>query len=250
MKFKVIREAALKQWLDGTKRQRQSGSDDFTESFECTWQRKFGKPEDMGEEHYSVFCSMGEWNTIITDHLTDTRWDDLDFDNESDRDTLFRQYSKLFLACSEILTDYQDILTTLYEGKRLSSHDLSNKKGNSRKTLEKYNSRQDIKKVFNYLNQVCKHKCNNLHMCNHHLKIHFQDSDKKNASSKTITIHTLSEYMGENAKKSADTVEVPSLNFIVKLLLNGYKILDEEFRTDKKRFDTFCKLYEGKSCRA
>lgn len=66
--------------MEGTSRQRINEHDNIEQSYECNWQLKYQAPDKAQQDHYSIFCSMGEWNTIITDYLTDKRWDALDFD--------------------------------------------------------------------------------------------------------------------------------------------------------------------------
>lgn len=250
MKYKQIREAAYAQWITGTNRKRVSESDDISSSYECDWQRKFKTPEDASDDHHSVFCSIGEWNTIITDYLTDERWDDLDYANEEDRDVIFRQYTKLLLAVSEILTDFQDALSTFREGKILDTRDLKNNNNTSRGQLEKYAGENAIFNAFEFINNVCKHKLTKFHMCNHHLHIYFADSGLPAPTNETITITNLSQYLGRTATKTPETVMMPKLEYFITLLLDGYRILDEQFRGDSTKFEAFCGLYKGQSCRA
>ncbi len=47
-------------------------SDNFDKSIECKWQ---DKAFDYGYTHISVFCSLGQFVTHITDLLRDYRYD-------------------------------------------------------------------------------------------------------------------------------------------------------------------------------
>ncbi len=120
-KFENIRYNSLVYWLKQTKRNI-SIQEQYANSFECDWQNQF-LPIDPSKMHFSVFCSMGDWNTNITDHLEDVRYDEHLFSSEDDKDVLFRYYTRLFLLVSEILTDFQDVLTVFRFG-RLSGIDF------------------------------------------------------------------------------------------------------------------------------
>src|ERR1700678_3058593 len=99
MLFKNVREQALNYWLEQTGRQRQEMSELFVT--ECNWQNKFQVPDPDNGVHYSIFCSMGDWNTNITDMLEDTRYDELDLADLCDAGILFRYYTRFFLVVSE-----------------------------------------------------------------------------------------------------------------------------------------------------
>src|SRR5687768_9394412 len=106
MKYGFIRKAALRYWMQETGRVRnKAGNDELYGSFECRWQNGFEEPSDS-EIHYSIFCSLGEFNTNMTDLLVDDRFDEYDFEVQDQADVLFRQYSRINLTASEILTDF------------------------------------------------------------------------------------------------------------------------------------------------
>lgn len=253
MKYKSIRETALSTWLSGTGRQRSDETDDYSSSFECHWQNKFKDTFDDKDPHYSIFCSIGDWNTNITDYLTDLRFDDLNFSNEEDKDILFRQYTKIFLTFSEIMTDFQDILSTFRQGRLLKEQELNDEKKKSRKKLDEKSSEGNTQSFFKFINNICKHKINNIHFCNHHLFINFADSNSPSLSSNTIRINNLNQFIPKNPtetpRKIADTIEIPKLIDIINTILKGYQIVDEEFRSDPAKFQILCCLYEGESVR-
>lgn len=174
MTFKIIREAALNSWLTETKRQRKNETDEYIESFECRWQTGIEQPINE-TDHYSIFCSIGDWNTNLTDYLTDDRFDHFNFLIEENKDVLFRQYTKILLTASEIMTDFQDILSTFREGKLLTDYEFRDENINSRKELDKKSKIGETQRFFTFINNICKHKINNIHICNHHLNIHFED---------------------------------------------------------------------------
>jgi hypothetical protein len=252
MKFKIVRESILEQWLRGTKRQRKNETDDYTQSFECRWQTCFGQLKNE-DDHYSIFCSIGDWNTNLTDYLTDLRFDELNLTEEPHKDILFRHYTKILLAASEILTDFQDMLSTFRAGKLLTDTELNNEKTASRQELDKKSNPGDTQRIFTFINNICKHKINNIHICNHHLKIHFADSGVASDSSNTIRINNVDLFIPKNPntdpQKTADTIEMPPLPYIIDTIIKGYQIVDETFNADKNKFEKLCTLYKGVSVR-
>ena len=88
--YKEIRLNAKSHWHAVTKRRRNKTqmNDDINNAFECNWQRDLVPPD----KHASIFCSIGEWATSITDFLHDSRFDDYTFSSERQRLALFRHY--------------------------------------------------------------------------------------------------------------------------------------------------------------
>ncbi len=113
--FRNIRQLSLDYWLKETGRQRFNRNEIFSGAFECRWQFRFLTEPQVSDPHISVFCSMGEWNSNIGDLLGDDHFDGLTF-HSSNADVLFRYYTKVLLIASEILTDFQDILTIFRNG--------------------------------------------------------------------------------------------------------------------------------------
>src|SRR2546422_11393446 len=100
MIFQTVRQKELKFWLTKTNRKFKIG-DSFEESFECHWQLEADK---RGKNHISIFCSLGDFATNLTDLLRDKRCDKYKFGLEEERDkALFRYYTRIFLIASELL---------------------------------------------------------------------------------------------------------------------------------------------------
>jgi len=253
MTFEYIRKPALSIWLHETKRVRQDDTDIFSASFECDWQNEFQPPNPNRTDHYSVFCSLGDWNTNLTDIIDDARYDNLDYTDDENGAIILRQYTKVMLITSEILTDFQDILSTFRAGKILKKSKLSNEANISRQMLDKNFPPGTVTNLFEFINNVVKHKLNNIHFCNHHLHLYFVDSGTANTHRSTVTISNLSDYTTKSflffnkPAKVADSIEIPSLTFIISVIINGYKVLDEEFKKAPRAFGIFSKLYLGTS---
>lgn len=248
MIFKDVRTAALNKWLAGTKRHRANESDDISQAYECSWQNLFGTKAENSVDHYSVFCSIGEWNTNLTDYLTDERFDHFDLTDEHAKEVLFRHYTRILLCASEILTDFQDTLSTFNAGHYLTGPQLSQAKGASRTALSANYAPAHVQNLFTYINNVCKHKVNNIHVCNHHLKLHFEETGAC-PSANCITVNDVDDYISKNPddapNKTADTIAVPALTGIIDTLINCYIILDAAFRNDNAAYLAFCDLYLG-----
>ena len=244
--FGPVRESALGFWLSATKREKFSYSDGLHMSFECNWQNNFTNAEEIAVNHCSIFCSMGEWNTLVTDILDDKRLDGLNIEHPANSDALFRFYTKLFLVFSEIMTDFQDVLNIL----RTGSFDFPKRIENeiSRKMLSAYlGSEDELQNWFEFVNNICKHKTKNIHLCNHHIKYSFEDGD--NVCDKDNFIHLYNvknyilDYQSMKNIKRLDTVYVPSLQKILSIIILGYQKVDEEFRKDAERFGRFRELF-------
>ena len=65
---------ALNHWLTETERIREI-NDDYSMSIECIWQDQLVPEED----HNSLFFSLAEWSTNITDLLSEKTYDNLRF---------------------------------------------------------------------------------------------------------------------------------------------------------------------------
>lgn len=248
MKYGIIRKAALKHWMQETGRIRnEAGNDELYGSFECRWQNGFEEPNDS-EVHYSIFCSLGEFNTNMTDLLADARFDEYDFEVQDQADVLFRQYSRINLTASEILTDFQDMLSTFRVGQILNNAQLSQQKDASRTELNQNLAPGTVQKYFSFINNVYKHKTNNMHFCNHHLPLCFFDSCLAHTFENVVTLDSIGEYVARNSSpKTAKAIELPPLMDLIRILVNGYQVLDNTFQADRARFNAFANLYAGVS---
>jgi len=165
--FRQTREDALLQWLKTTKREITIDSgklltDNLSNAFECEWQ-------GLANDHVSLFCSLGEWGSNITDSLMDSRFDDYHFENEDESEVLFRYYTRMFLVISEMLTDFQDI----YKKAESITDNKIARNYYFQSVLPENNT---ITQLLNFINKICKHKTNNFHICNHHNEIRFEDA--------------------------------------------------------------------------
>lgn len=234
MEFGEVRKAALSSWKASTGRKRKGKSDNINYAWECIWQNHFS--DKYPNEHYSIFCSIGEWNSNISDCLKDSRYDKLSFNDEEDREILFRYYTRLLLIISETLTDFQDMINVFEDDKSLKQEDI-------RKYLSQFNdSDKELQNVFDFINTICKHKTNNFHFCNHHTKISFEDGlINKNHTKDTISILNLNDYI--KRRKIATEIIIPKLSYFLKQITTGYELLHHLFVSDETKFLNFCKKY-------
>jgi len=188
-KFKIIRIVAKKNWMDSLDRKRYI-NDIIKDSLECTWQMDY-VPED---KHNSLFCSIGEWNSSISDLLYETSYDNLDFNNEAHSKALFRLYSRVLLIISEIITDFQD-LTILLKGFSFNRAGLNS----ARSELTNPTHSFTIQELMDFINNTCKHKVSNrgdvkdskYHLFNNHIPYVFDDDLESTISANDITINNL-----------------------------------------------------------
>ena len=201
--------------------------------------------------HYSVFCGVGESNTNMTDMLDDKRYDKFIFDQDS-QDVLFRYYTRIYLIASEILTDFQDILTVFRMGDITKASNRAEITA-SRNELIVPGQPDTIQNLFDFINKIFKHKTRNIHSCNHHLHVHYIDSGQP--------LPTV-DYLGlNNAKSVLESVEngtianlpehiiIPSLQELLSIIVHCYQVVDHKFRNDSGKFQAFCQIYEGVSVR-
>lgn len=229
MTFKNIRENSLNKWLSESKRTRNI-NDDFSNSIECEWQQELVPHK----KHNSLFCSIGEWSTNITDLLDEKTYDNLSFDNKDDRQKLFRQYTRILLISSEILTDFQDFI--VYVGDFTGNYHEKNKKATQR--LNDINIEFTCKNLFDYINNVCKHKIGNkptslikYHICNHHIDYHFKDGLSFQRIPNSLKVKNI-----RRKKIQADMqIEVPKLDEIIDQILYGYKALNKALNQRGKK---------------
>jgi hypothetical protein len=252
--FGQVRQAALDMWLQATKRARQDESDNIADAYECVWQNGFQEFDSERTEHYSVFCSMGEWNTNLTDWLMDDRFDFLTFETNEDKDRLFRHYTIFFLLLSEILTDFQDVLTVFRLGRfPRGGAEMREQNDLSRSQLDHQGMEGTTQNIFNYINSVFKHKTKNLHTCNHHLYFYFEDSGSSHEANGSITIENatalITAFREGSATKIPKGIVVPPVTLIIAILSHCYEVLDQEFKGNPNKFAAFCQVYQGVSVR-
>lgn len=210
--FKEIRLNAKSHWHTVTKRKRNKTqiNDDINDTFECNWQRDLVHPN----EHASIFCSIGEWATSITDFLHDSRFDDYTFNSERQRLALFRHYTRFFLIASEILVDFEDMI----------KH-FNDKQKDVRAFLKDSTLSFSFDEIMGYINNVCKHKFGNLkcdakyHLCNHHIDYVFKDSKTFAPNRNNIRVSNLKSRTGSK-------IEVPALIEVINQILFCYQKLD------------------------
>jgi len=251
--YSNLRKDALKHWKSRSKRVFKV-TDNFSNSFECSWQNA---AFDLGYNHISIFCSIGQFGSHITDLLRDYRFDKYEFDQSDEiNELIFRYYSRILLITSEILTDFQDLyiiadqkLTTKQlggiQGTTLRSHQDA-----ARQNLA--NGTMNIKDLLDYINKICKHKTSNFHICNHHIDYLFDDfhknikSKKKRIELRSINQFTAYDNLTLKKHSKPNFIVVPKLHFIIDLIIDGYKVLDDLFNNDKTKFEFICKHYDDK----
>lgn len=198
--FSKIRKKSLAHWKFRSKRVFKV-TDNLAESIECSWQNK---AFDLEYNHISIFCSIGQFGSHITDLLRDYRFDKYEFDQSEEKNELiFRYYSRVLLIVSEILTDFQDLYIMAVDNlttKQLSglqSKVLKDKQDNARYKLS--NNTIKIKELLDFINKICKHKTSNFHICNHHIKFLFEDFHENiKSKKKRIELGNIKTYTSYN----------------------------------------------------
>lgn len=236
-RFFETRINALEYWIEGTHRviaDKYSGltNDDYSGSFECQWQNK----SECG--HVSIFCSVGEWASNITDILREESLDKYFFKKEDEGRKLFRYYTRLLLVVSEMLTDFQDMYLQANE---LKSNAVNN--DTARKFLfpikEILHLTNPIQEMFDFVNKICKHKTKNIHKCNHHLPLVFSDN-----KSEFYDTNCLIHLQNLDFTTPKQGILVPTLRQILYTVITCYKSMDEHFNDpDSNGFKKICELF-------
>ena len=227
MTFGDIRNAALTHWLENSKHSLNDiGHDEYANAFECDWQLR-AEEEDFS--HISLFCSIGDFAGNITDLLTDTRFDNLTAANEEERAILFRYYTRVLLVSSEVFTDFQDLWKEMNDATQ----------GSARTALS---TSLSIKKVQGFINQICKHKHRNWHLCNHHNWMLFEDFDELSESDNALSIGNCS--ITDANARSIDSVVMPSLIKVLTGICDAYQTVDTKFKDDAAIFQIICNKYQ------
>jgi hypothetical protein len=251
--FSLIRRNALNHWKTRTGRVFKI-SDNLTDSFECSWQ---GNAENFGYKHISIFCSIGQFGSHLTDLFRDYRFDKYEFDqSEVINELIFRYYSRILLIVSEILTDFQDLyiladdkLTTKQLG-GLSGAELKEKHNIARTKLA--NDSIKIKELLEFINKICKHKTSNFHICNNHIEFLFEDfhTDIK-AKRKKVELGNIKSFTSYDSTtfkkhKKPNYIVLPKFEYIIDIIIGGYIVLDELFGSDITKFEFICQHFENK----
>lgn len=224
--FRNTRKQALYRWEAGTNRDCEPLNDDITESVECKWQDR--AIDELGYEHISIFCSLGEWASNISDILKDASRDRCDFLDDEHRQALFRYYTRFLLVVSEILADFEKIAQKTKSPQSKKPREfLSGKRG-------------EVDSLLGFVNTVCKHKVKSLHSCNHHLPIWFEDCSEKHSFTRPISI-------GNLVFDQADGILVPKLSYFIDVIVHCYARLDDLFEKETDRFRMICNEYNGVS---
>lgn len=200
-------------------------TDSFSGAYECDWQNGYAGG------HVNLFCSLGDWACNLTDLLKDNRFDNFDLDNEEHSIVIFRFYTRIMLIVSELLTDFQDMY--------LHTQNLNPSRQNNSIARSFYfpNETPDrITRVLNYINSICKHKTQHIHICNNHLPIHFQDSSlrRKRLNYLSLTDTTTNGKAG---------ILAPKLDYLVRTILICYRRINSYFRQNKSNYHSLCKHY-------
>lgn len=231
-KFGPIRKAALQYWADQTGRQltniynKPLLTDSFSGAYECDWQNNFSGG------HVNLFCSLGDWACNLTDLLKDDRYDNLDLDDDEEAIVLFRFYTRIMLITSELLTDFQDMYI---QAENLTGNNT--RKNSAARTFYFPKETPDrITKIFNYINHVCKHKTQHIHLCNDHLPIYFEDSSKRKRRLNYLSICD----SNADGKKA---ILVPNLNYLIKSIIMCYRRTNSYFKKNRTNYFSLCLKY-------
>lgn len=213
--FGEIRKEALDYWLSETKR---VSDDDIMVfgTYENEWAEKYTS-DDM---HNSLFCSMGDWNSHITDMLNDDSLDTIQFGDEFKSEVLFRYYTRFLLIVSEVLSDFSEMMELLEGGKQTKI----------RKLLSPQHLEFDLNQLFGYINSICKHKIAKsgeikLHNRNHHSTKVFADASGYIREENTVHV---SDYIKSGFVRVQ--IESPRLKDIIDQILYCYSRVDEKLQ--------------------
>ncbi len=223
--FGKVREQAFLIWQATTNRNCEGINDDIRGSFECKWQDRATLEK---YEHISIFCSLGDWANNITDILKDNSCDDCSFFDHEHCLALFRYYTRLLLVTSEILSDFEDMIARVKQA------------DSKTKTTRAFLSDEPISvdALLGFINTVCKHKVHNIHRCNHHLPIWFQDSQMNCPFTAPIEI-------GNLAFSQPDSILMPKLSDIIMTIVVCYNRLDDLFGKEADMFKSICDVYNA-----
>lgn len=228
IKFKQIREDNRYFWLAATNRKRYI-NDVTMNSLECNWQTQY----TTVKKHNNFYCSIAEWNTHITDILSDTQFDKYDFETPRYNKALFRHYTRLLLITSEIITDFQDFIVYLSGKNQAQVRNLLSIPGHSFQVSE----------LFGFINNICKHKTgtaiSKYHCYNNHIDYFFKDSGMV-APINSLNIKNLSSI----SPRSKLPIEIMEMESIIDQILNCYQFLNNYLATNYNKITTKLSRYE------
>jgi hypothetical protein len=237
-RFFEYRSNALYYWINKTNRiitDRYSliTTDDLVDTFECKWQRK------STNGHISIFCSLGEWASNITDILKDESLDKCYFENEEESQTLYRYFTRLLLVVSEIITDFQDIYIVSLGLNPNNTNDR--KKAAPRKFLFGINEVEPdpLTEIMSFINNICKHKTQHIHKYHHHLPVYFAD----NADTGNLDLKNYIHIKNLDFSSKRLGIIMPKLSSILYTIILCYDKLDYYFGSDQAAFKRICDAY-------
>jgi hypothetical protein len=224
--FGPIRESALEYWSNKTRRTVTNAegtynlTDSYQGAYECDWQN------NSGTGHVNLFCSLGDWGCNLSDMLKDTRYDTFDLDDTEQGQVIYRYFTRIMLIVSELLTDFQDIY--------IKAKNFTGNAANQKARSFYFPRDNRITTILNYINRTCKHKTNNIHVCNNHFPIVFEDSVKRRSRNFSYLSMSNSVTTGKTA------ILVPKLEFLVISIVHCYRKLNNYFKTNKAEFNALC----------
>lgn len=228
--FQATRENAVSQWVANTKRQGCGSDECYADSIECAWQTR--AIDVLGYCHISLFCSLADWACNMTDVLTDHRFDAMTFADANHSQVLSRFYTRVLLVASEIFADLENLVVEAGCCKDQSS---------ARTFLSPDTDPGWINNLHHFINRVCKHKYKNIHRCNHHLPICFEDQIPPTGHANPIRVRNV-------ALESGDAIQFPCLSSICDAICVAYAKVDAIFKADEDAFKRICDKFNDPSC--
>ena len=219
--FGPIRAAAVQRWETGAQRNCNSITECYDESFECRWQ--YRATDDGPYSHISIFCSLADWSCNISDTLTDPRYDDLDLSGDEDGETLARFYTRFLMMVAETFSDLEAIM----------NYCTGNKDGRDQLSA----SARWVDRFHCFVNRACKHKFNNLHLCNHHLPLCFDDLTDPCGFTTPISIANVD-------IQNADALQFPALTDVIDAVIHAYHTINQYFDDHPDAFDRLCQHFD------
>jgi hypothetical protein len=228
--FQTIREDAVSKWAATTKRQGCGLDENYADSIECVWQTR--AINGLGYCHISLFCSLADWACNMTDVLTDHRFDAMELLDANHSQVLSRFYTRVLLVASEVFGDLEQLAVEAGRCKDQTS---------ARTFLSPDTDPGWINNLHHFINRICKHKFKNLHQCNHHLPICFEDQTPATAPANPIRL-------GNVDIEGGDAIQFPRLISICDAICVAYRKIDEVFQADEDVFKRICDRFNDPSC--
>ena len=104
-----------------------------------------------------------------------------------------------------------------------------------------------MEKLSGYINTIFKHKYENLHLHNHHIKKCFLDitDSKSNWEFECVDIITID--IVQQTYSESGCIEIPRLNYLIEVILKCYNKIKKEFKTNDEYFNRLCVKFDRKS---